>query len=85
MTLFLCGVQVAKTAEDQKGLHEQLEWVLPYYDPVTTRQESLTDEICRLQNVKSYLLLDNERDAAFDRITDLATRIFDVSIVHVQC
>jgi hypothetical protein len=82
MHLSVCGAQVAKTAKDQHRLHEQLEWVLPYYDPTTTRNETLEAEVRRLQVVKSFLK-DSQREEAFERIVDLTKRIFDVRNAHV--
>jgi hypothetical protein len=71
---------VARTSEEQWALTDYLDWVLPYYDPETTEEAYMDEEIKRLQVVKSYLLLDAKREHAFDRITALAARIFDAPI-----
>jgi hypothetical protein len=76
--------QVARTSQDQNELHRQLEWVLPQFDPVTTNEESVEEELKRLQAVQSYLLLDNQREEAFDRITALAARLFDAPMAVVS-
>jgi hypothetical protein len=75
---------VARTSEEQWELADHLDWVLPYYDPETTEEAYMDEEIKRLQVVKSYLLLDAKREHAFDRITALAARIFDAPIWYVR-
>jgi hypothetical protein len=62
---------VARTDQDQMVLADQLEWVLPHYEAATTQVESLNDEVNRLQVLKSYMILDNPREEAFERITAL--------------
>lgn len=42
-----------------------------------------TDETARLQAVRRYDILDTPPDGAFDRVTALASRIFDVPIALV--
>lgn len=44
----------------------------------------MKEELTRLQVLKSYLILDSEREEAFERITALASRIFDVPIALVS-
>ena len=51
---------------------ENLDWVLPSYDPDTTEAQSMKEELHRLLVLKSYLILDSEREAAFDRVRKLA-------------
>ena len=41
-------------------------------------------EMTRLQVLKSYLILDADREQAFERITSLASRIFDVPIALIS-
>jgi hypothetical protein len=65
-------------------LQESLDWVLPYFDPQTTEAQSMEEELKRLQVLKSYLILDAKREEAFERITALAGRIFDVPIALVS-
>jgi CheY-like chemotaxis protein len=80
----LLFLQVARTSQDQNVLHQKLEWVLPQFDPATTNEESVEEELKRLQAVQSYLLLDSQREEAFDRITALAARIFDAPMAVVS-
>lgn len=68
----------------QSNLAENLDWSLPHFDPATTEAQSMQEEIKRLLVLKSYLVLDSEREEAFERITALATRIFDVPIALVS-
>ena len=60
--------------------HTALDWVLPDYDPETSEVQSMKQELQRLQVLKSYLLLDCDRERSFDRITDLASRIFEAPV-----
>jgi CheY-like chemotaxis protein/signal transduction histidine kinase len=63
-------------SEDVEGLDQQLDWVLENYDQETTEAQSLDDELRRLLVLRSYLVLDSERQESFERVTGLASRIF---------
>jgi len=63
---------------------EHLDWVLPKFDAATTEPQSMDQELQRLQALRKYLILDSEREQAFERITSLAARIFDVPIALVS-
>ena len=78
------NVKVARTGELLSEVAESLDWVLPRFDPESTEAQSMKEEIKRLQVLKSYLVLDAKREAAFERITALAARIFDVPIALVS-
>jgi hypothetical protein len=67
-----------------KQSDKPLDWVLPSFDPETTEVQSMKDELHRLQVLKSYLVLDSEREEAFDRVTGIASRFFDVPIALVS-
>jgi len=75
---------VARTAELQTDLAKGMDWVLPAFDASTTNPQSLEDELKRLQVLKSYFVLDAKREEAFDRITQLASRIFGVPLSMVS-
>jgi CheY-like chemotaxis protein/signal transduction histidine kinase len=60
------------------------DWVLPSFDPASTEAQSMKEELHRLQVLKSYLILDADREESFDRITGLAGRFFDVPIALVS-
>lgn len=78
------NAKVARTDELQSELADNLDWVLPRFDPDTTEAQSMKEELKRLQVLKSYLVLDAKREEAFERITALAARIFDVPIALVS-
>jgi hypothetical protein len=75
---------VARTGELQTELSSGFDWVLPTFDVETTTPQSLHDELKRLQVLKTYLVLDSKREEAFERITQLASRIFDVPLSMVS-
>ncbi|GKY98584.1 hypothetical protein MPSEU_000815200 [Mayamaea pseudoterrestris] len=60
-----------------------LDWVLPVYDPETTETQSMKQEIRRLQVLKSYEILESDREEAFDRITSMATRVFKTPVAII--
>ena len=45
---------------------------------------SMEDEVKRLMELKEYAILDSEQEEKFERITALASRIFDVPICLVS-
>jgi hypothetical protein len=61
-----------------------LDWMLSNFDEETSRMQTLDEELNRLQVLKSYLILDSEREANFERLTGLAARIFQVPIALVS-
>jgi GAF domain-containing protein len=69
---------------DTPPTDQNLDWVLPSFDPETTEVQSMKEELHRLLVLKSYLILDGEREEAFDRITGLASKFFDVPIALVS-
>jgi GAF domain-containing protein len=69
---------------EQHANGKPLDWVLPSFDPENTEVQSMKEELHRLQVLKSYLILDSEREEAFDRITGIASRFFDVPIALVS-
>ena len=63
---------------------EKRDWELPYFDPETTEVQSMKEELHRLQVLKSYLVLDAEREEVFERLTGLASRFFNVPIALIS-
>lgn len=63
---------------------EDLDWVLTNYDRTNSEPQSLDEELRRLQTLKSYLILDAERETQFERLTALAGRILNVPIALVS-
>ena len=76
--------KVVRSGELQAELACGYDWVLPTFDEETQNPQTVQDELQRLQVMKSYLVVDSKRDEAFDRITQLATRIFDVSVSMIS-
>jgi hypothetical protein len=64
--------------------HNELDWVLTNYDERNSEPQSLEEELRRLQTLRSYLVLDSEREHQFERLTALASRILDVPIALVS-
>ena len=79
---------VAKTQRSGESLSdstdENLDWVLTNYDQNNSESQSLEQELGRLQALRSYLLLDSEREEQFERLTALASRVLDVPIALVS-
>jgi hypothetical protein len=71
------------SANGKQG-EQPLDWVLHNFDPENTEVQSMKEELHRLQVLKSYLILDTEREEVFDRITSLASRFFNVPIALVS-
>ena len=78
-----CGCNT-NNSNNNNNSRNNLDWVLPNFDPETTNPQNMKEELRRLLVLKSYLILDSEREEAFDRITALASRIFDVPIALVS-
>jgi CheY-like chemotaxis protein/signal transduction histidine kinase len=65
--------------EDMSDLRDDsnsLDWILNNYDENSSKKQTLAEELERLQVLKSYLILDSERQESFERITGLAGRMF---------
>jgi hypothetical protein len=69
---------------DRNKKMADLDWVMPSLDPDTSEVQSMKDELQRLLVLKSYMILDSEREATFERLTGLACRIFKVPIALVS-
>ena len=74
---------VIRSGELQAELGAGYDWVVPKFDEETCHPQSVHDEMQRLQVLKSYLIMDAKREEAFDRITQLTSRIFDVPVAMV--
>ena len=59
-------------------------WSIDDIDPITSFPQTLEEELSRLENLKSYGILDSDREQSFERITALAARIFSVPICLVS-
>ena len=63
---------------------QDMDWVLPSFDPETTEAQSMREELHRLQVLKNYLILDADREEVFERLTGLASRFFGVPIALIS-
>mmetsp|Transcript_23736 Transcript_23736/g.34605 ORF Transcript_23736/g.34605 Transcript_23736/m.34605 type:complete len:962 (-) Transcript_23736:631-3516(-) len=61
-----------------------LDWVMDNLDMETSCAQNINEETSRLQTLKSYGILESEREKSYERITALASRIFDVPIALVS-
>jgi CheY-like chemotaxis protein len=61
-----------------------LDWVLEKYDPQVTKVQSMQDELDRLLVLKSYLMLDSQRDVGFDLLTRMASRFFHAPVSAIS-
>lgn len=60
------------------------DWQTPKLDLATSHPHTMEDEVKRLMELKEYALLDTEHDEKFERITALASRIFEAPICLVS-
>lgn len=60
------------------------DWQTAKLDLSTSTPQNMEDEVKRLMELKEYAILDSEHEEKFERITALASRIFDVPICLVS-
>mmetsp|Transcript_47018 Transcript_47018/g.98604 ORF Transcript_47018/g.98604 Transcript_47018/m.98604 type:complete len:1018 (-) Transcript_47018:48-3101(-) len=60
------------------------DWQTAKLDLSTSHPHSMEDEVSRLMELKEYALLDSEHEEKFERITAIASRIFDAPICLVS-
>ena len=60
------------------------DWQTPHLDLNTSCPQNLNDEVKRLMALKEYSILDSDHEEKFERITALASRIFDAPICLVS-
>jgi hypothetical protein len=66
------------------SLSQRMDWVLPSIDVDSTEVQSMKEELHRLMVLKSYLILDSDPEEAFERITGIAARVYNVPIALVS-
>ena len=76
--------QPRETTMEQEEEEENLDWVLPSLDPETSEVQSMKQELHRLQVLKSYMILDAEREESFERLTRLSARFYHVPITLIS-
>lgn len=77
-------VQMGNCVMDANLLKRCCDWQSATLDLSTSLTHSLEDEVKRLMELKAYAILDAEHEEKFERITALASRIFDVPICLVS-
>jgi len=68
----------------KNAVNTELDWAIENLDPETSESQNLEAELARLQVLRSYLILDAEREESFERLTAMAARMFDVPIALVS-
>jgi CheY-like chemotaxis protein/signal transduction histidine kinase len=69
---------------DDAQSEKDMDWILAEYDKNSSDSQNLNEELKRLQTLRSYLVLDTEREFPFERLTGLASRLFNVPIALVS-
>jgi tetratricopeptide (TPR) repeat protein len=67
----------------QKDGQKTADWLLPVPDE-EAEEQTVDTEVKRLWTLKSYLVLDAEKEAAFDRLTEEACRVFHVPTSNIS-
>ena len=78
------SLQIALTGSCVKGGGVERQWELNNLDQTSSDAQNLEEEMTRLQVLKSYWILDSEKEYSFERITGLASRMFEVPIALVS-
>ncbi|CAJ1966793.1 unnamed protein product [Cylindrotheca closterium] len=73
-----------ETAPTASEANDSMDWMLTNYDAAASKPQSLEEELARLQILRSYLILDSEREFPFERLTALASRTFGTPIALVS-
>lgn len=77
--------KIEKPSDAPAGESEEpLDWVLTKVDEERSEPQSIDEELERLRVLRSYLILDSEREFPFERLTALASRVFDAPIALVS-
>lgn len=70
-------------AKNQCKQTEGPDWFIKNYDPQTCDAPDVETELKRLKVLKSYGVLDQEREACYERVTALVSRVFKVPIALI--
>jgi hypothetical protein len=74
-----CSIPVARSSSNPSYVNG-LDWVLEQHDEIKSEPQSLDEELHRLQVLRSYLILDSDREYPFERLTAFASRVLDAPI-----
>lgn len=80
----VCTVDGNLCTEDRKLTPLCCDWQTAKLDLSSSHPQCMEDEVKRLMELKTYHILDAEHEEKFERITALASRIFDVPICLVS-
>ena len=61
-----------------------MDWILENYDEQTTEGPDIDAELGRLKVLKSFQLLDKDRESCYDRFAQMAARIFDTPLAFIN-
>jgi CheY-like chemotaxis protein len=80
------GFRCSQSETDPLSTAPQAPWTLAkeHFDPTTMKMNTLEEETKRLLVLKSLLALDETNDESLDRLTGMASRMFDVPICLVS-
>jgi hypothetical protein len=78
------GYYYSTTAGVVGSNHQTSGWLVTSCDVGTTEPQSLSQELERLQVLKSYHILDPDRDESFDRLTTMASRLFGTPYTFIS-
>jgi len=67
-----------------KASDNVVEWEIKNYDQTVSEPLTMEEELRRLQVLQSYLLLDNDTELEFDRLTSLVSKVFHVPIALIS-
>ncbi|KAG7371456.1 response regulator receiver domain containing protein [Nitzschia inconspicua] len=62
---------------------QDMDWVLTNYDEKNSQPQTMEEEMKRLQALRSYLILDSERESQFERLIAMGKRIFSVPMTSI--
>ena len=75
---------VDESREEETDINDNWDWVIANLDEKNSIPLTVGDELRRLMALKSYLILDSEREKSFDTLTNMASRSFGVPIALVS-
>ena len=78
------SLQIALEGSSAKDGGVERQWELKNLDKTSSSAQNLEEEMARLLVLKSYRILDSEREYSFERLTGLASRMFEVPIALVS-
>ena len=83
-----CHSTSCSFSSTQNGTAPARDWLLDCVDPETGQEQDLEQEVSRLMDLKSYMILetlrmDDAKDTPFDRLAEMAESLFDNRFISV--